>query len=125
MFELILSYMLFLGSACTGTTSPILNGSYYNLSGFQGLYQLVNQSCGGLVGWAVAFIFFIVIFAAALFYSGELEVGLIAGGGVLAMLALLLQAIGIVSSAMPITFGGISLIGVAIAVLKGLLSPYR
>jgi hypothetical protein len=125
MLEMIFSYLLLSGSACSGTSQPILNGSYFNLTSYQGLYQLVNNSCGGLVGWGVAFIFFIVIFSAALFYSGELEVALIAGGGVLTILTLFLQLIGIVSSAMPITFGGIALIGIAIAVLRGLLSPFR
>ena|ERR1700676_2377909 len=110
-------------STCIGQTA-LLNSSYYNVSLASGLYVLENNTCNGLVGWSIGIIFFVVIWLVATYYS-DIGPGLLASGGVMTMLSLILQTIGINTSGMPILFGGAALLGLIITVLKGVLAPYN
>ena len=121
MLPFLIPILLF--TTCN-TQAPILNASFYNVSSASGLYSLENTACGGLVGWTVSAIFFVVIFIIATYYS-EIGPGLLVGGGVSVILSVLLQYVGINNSGMPILFGGLALLGLIITVLKGILQPYN
>lgn len=112
-----------LAVSCT-TTSPIINGQAYNITSFSGFYQYVNNACGGAVGWGLAIMIFVIIFIVTSMYA-SVGPGLISGGGVMAIVAVLLQQIGIVGSGMPLLFGGIFVLGIIVTILQGVLDPFR
>lgn len=111
-------------AVCYGTT-PILNGTAFNTTTPQGMYQYVNNACGGLVGWGLDAIFFIIIMFTASVYSNQPEVGIMVAGAVMVPGSLILQVLGLNTSYAPLLFGGLALLGVAIVVLRGILSPYK
>ncbi len=123
---IFLTALYFLTVNSCVTTSPIVGNSFvYNgISSYSGFYQAVNTACGGIVGWAVAIMFFAVIFIIVTMYS-NIGPGLVAAGGVMTILTVLLQSVGIVGSGMPFLFGGLMVLGIIITVLQGVLDPFR
>lgn len=122
MMPIMLSLMFL--ATCSGQ-SPLITNSIYGVSSFSGLYDYINNVCGGLVGWAVAIMFFFVIFFLADAYSTDVGVAAATGGGVMAILTLLTQLMGFTGSGMPLLFGGVFVLGIVLMVLEGVLDPFR
>lgn len=105
------------------STANIINASAYNLSNVTSLFQFTNKATGGLEGYAIMLILFVVI-TVGLSFRYKIANAALGAAMLCTVFALLLQQIGIVTPQTPLLFIGVIIICAILNLLSGFLRPY-
>lgn len=106
-----------------GTTNQIINGSFYNISSFTGLFHVTNAAVGGLEGIVVSLILFMVFLGAASFKVKLIDAAVVASG-LCMMLSVLLQLMQLTGNLLPLLWLGATILFGLVSLFSGFQRPY-
>lgn len=131
MLEMLVPFILGVFNPNTGFgTTPIINGSYYNVSSFSGFMQLTNASSAGLEEVFIMLVVFFCLWAGAVL-AGKFN-PIMSGLGasiIMIIISTLGQIVfgnsgGIIGATIPLDFIGLAVLTGMIGLLGGFRSPY-
>lgn len=106
-----------------GGTNQIINGSFYNISSFTGLFTDTNNATHGFEGIVIFFILFMVFLGAASFKMKLIDAAT-ASSLLCLLISVLLQQIGLVGNSVPVLFLGATMLFGFISLMSGWTKPY-
>lgn len=111
-------------------TTPIINGTYYNISTMSGFFQATNASSAGLEQLFILLVVFFCLWGGATLVGRFNPVMSALGASVIMTpISVLAQIVfassgGAIGSFMPLAFIGIAVLAAMVGLLGGFRSPY-